>query len=87
MSYRCANAFIFADRVYPGGFQVEDGDPILMSHSQFFVKVDVPPAARTEVAAAAPGDARGKFSPVDSKSAGKGPAKKVADVTSLEGSI
>lgn len=68
MSYRCTNAFIFANQVFPGGLQVDDNHPILKTHSANFAKVDEPPSAKTETASAAPGEVRSV--------AKKAPAKK-----------
>lgn len=71
MSYRCIDGFVTPDQVYPGGLQVADDHPILKTHSAHFAKVDEPPAARTETASAAPGEARATTAP-----AKKAPAKK-----------
>lgn len=57
MSYRCTGAFLFADRVYSGGQQVEDDDPILRTHAEYFTKVDELTRA-AETASAAPGEVR-----------------------------
>lgn len=57
MSHRCINAFQYGSLCYPGGFLVEDGDPILASHSAHFAKVDEPLAA-VETASAAPSTPR-----------------------------
>lgn len=73
MSYRCTDAFIFADQVFPGGTLVDDNHPILKTHSANFAKVDEPPAAKTETASAAPGQARAVNAP-----AKKAPTKKAA---------
>lgn len=62
MSYRCINAFEFANTIYPGGFQVSDGHPILATHLAHFAKVDEP-AAPTETASAAPGEFREVIEP------------------------
>ena len=54
MSFRCTNAFIFADQVFPGGVEVDDDHPILKTHAANFARVGEPPRA-TETASAAPG--------------------------------
>lgn len=57
MSYRCTNAFAYGDRVFPGGVEVADDDPILETHAANFSQVaDLRPA--TETATAAPGSVR-----------------------------
>lgn len=58
MSYRCINAFAFGDKIYPGGLQVDDTDPILVSHVAHFARVGEAPASSTEVASAAPEEKR-----------------------------
>lgn len=59
MSYRCINAFDYANRIYPGGAQIEDDDPILATHAAHFAKVvTVPSFAATETASASPGEVR-----------------------------
>lgn len=62
MSYRCINAFMYADRVYPGGIQVSDGDPILKTHAAHFARVEVA-APFTETATATPGETRTTVAP------------------------
>ena len=57
MTYRCTNAFIFADQVFPGGVEVDDDHPILKTHAANFARVGEPPRA-TETASAAPGAPR-----------------------------
>ena len=54
MTYRCINAFIFADQVFPGGMKVDDDHPILKTHAANFARVDEPPVA-VETASASPG--------------------------------
>jgi len=57
VSYRCNNAFVFGGRVFPGGIQVEDDDPILETHGANFAHVtDLRPG--TETATSAPGAPR-----------------------------
>lgn len=72
MSFRCINAFVYQDAVYPNGLQVEDGADILKSHADHFAEVDesLPPRA-VEQAEAAPGGMR-------ATSKKKAPAKKAA---------
>lgn len=51
MQYRCTGGFTTADRVIAGGQLVDDADPIIKSHGQFFAPItepDVP--AKTETA-------------------------------------
>lgn len=40
MSHRCINAFLYDNRIYPGGLQVEDDNPILETHAAHFAKVE-----------------------------------------------
>ncbi|HQE16656.1 MAG TPA: hypothetical protein PLD01_16515 [Mycobacterium sp.] len=70
MSYRCIDAFIYADQVFSGGQQVDDDHPILRTHRANFAKVNEAGPSVTETASAAPGEVR---IPVK-----KVPAKKVA---------
>lgn len=56
MSYRCSNAFAYGPHVYAGGCEVQDDDPILHTHADYFVRVGEPPAVRTETASAAPAE-------------------------------
>lgn len=71
MSFRCINAFVFNDVVYPNGFQAEDNDPILKTHSEHFAEVEQGLANRAvEQAEATPGGLRA--------SSKKQPAKKAA---------
>lgn len=73
MSFRCINAFVFGDVVYPNGFQAEDNDPILKTHGDHFAEVDQSVANRmVEQAEATPGGLRAKTP------AKKAPAKKAA---------
>lgn len=62
MKYRCNNAFFYGERLVAGGVEVDAEDPILRTHREHFVAVDgpapEPPAARTEVATAAPDEMR-----------------------------
>lgn len=70
MSYRCIDAFLFGDDVYPNGLEVADDAAILETHRGHFAKVDEPHQARAvEQASATPGGLR-------SKTAHKSPAKK-----------
>lgn len=55
-TFRCINAFNFGDRMYPGGFQVEEGDPILKTHGDHFARVESP--VTVEATTAAPGERR-----------------------------
>lgn len=57
MSHRCTNAFEYASRIYPGGCQVADDDPILKTHAANFVRVETVPAF-TETATVVPGEQR-----------------------------
>lgn len=57
MSFRCTNAFLFADKLYPGGVLIADDDPILQTHAGHFAEVTYP-AAGVETATAAPGEKR-----------------------------
>lgn len=64
MTYRCTNAFEYANRIYPGGVQIEDDDPILASHSGHFAKVQTAPSfVAAETASAAPGEVRAVTEP------------------------
>lgn len=54
MSHRCINAFDYNNRVFPGGYQIEDNDPILDTHAAHFVRVGEVPSVGTETASAAP---------------------------------
>lgn len=63
MSYRCTNAFIFADRVFPGGMEVDDDHPILKTHAANFARVGEHVSA-VEAASATPGVPRLVPSPV-----------------------
>lgn len=65
MSYRCTNAFIFADQVFPGGMEVDDNHPILKTHAASFVRVGEP-ARATETASAPPGVPRAVPTPPES---------------------
>lgn len=59
MSFRCVNAFWFDGKIYPGGKEVGDSDPILQTHRECFVRVNdghVPGAS--EVATSRPGESR-----------------------------
>lgn len=59
MSFRCIDAFVFDDRVYPNGVQVADNDPILKTHSGHFAEVDESaPFRAVEQAVAEPGGLR-----------------------------
>lgn len=59
MAHRCVNAFVFGEKVYPGGLLVEDSDPILGSHGSHFAKVnDTGPGVRSETATAGPSEVR-----------------------------
>jgi hypothetical protein len=69
-TFRCINAFNFGDRMYPGGFQVEEGDPILQTHGDHFARVESPVVV--EATTAAPGERRDLTPPR------KAPAKKAA---------
>lgn len=57
MSYRCISAFEFANRIYSGGAQVGDDDPILKTHGVYFARVEEV-VAPTETATAVPGEKR-----------------------------
>lgn len=57
MSFRCSNAFAYGPHVYAGGCEVQDDDPILTTHGDYFVRVGEPPV-HTETASAAPGEVR-----------------------------
>lgn len=73
MSHRCIDAFVFDDRVYPNGIQVDDSDPILKTHAGHFAEVDESgPARAVEQAVAEPGDLR---SAPKKAAAKKAPAK------------
>lgn len=72
MSHRCIDAFVFDDRVYPNGIQVDDSDPILKTHAGHFAEVDESgPARAVEQAVAEPGGLRS----APKKAAKKAPAK------------
>lgn len=60
MRYRCINAFWVGEKVYPGGVEVVEGDPILETHRAHFTATEsAPPAAvRIEQATAAPQELR-----------------------------
>lgn len=75
MSFRCTNAFVFEDRVYPGGSQVGDDDPILKSHGDNFAKVDESAIRATETTTAVPAEQR-IVEPVGAVEPKKAPAKK-----------
>lgn len=73
MSHRCIDAFVFDDRVYPNGIQVDDSDPILKTHAGHFAEVDESgPARAVEQAVAEPGGLR---SAPKKAAAKKAPAK------------
>lgn len=73
MTFRCINAFVFDDVVYPNGFQAEDNDPILKTHGTHFAQVEQGmPNRAVEQAEATPGGLRAKTP------AKKAPAKKAA---------
>lgn len=55
--YRCINPFAAGDRIYAGGTEVEDKDPILKSHGDHFAKV-TGSATVFEATTAAPGEQR-----------------------------
>lgn len=74
-TYRCINAFAFGDRMYPGGSQVEEGDPILASHGAHFARVAS--QAVVEATTAEPG-ARRDLTPPKTAVTKKAPAKKIA---------
>lgn len=57
MSFRCSNAFAYGPHVYGGGCEVQDDDPILTTHADYFVRVGESPA-HTETASAAPAELR-----------------------------
>lgn len=60
MSYRCVSAFEFDNSMYPYGARVDDGDPILATHRDYFAQVGEPVAAvdAAETATAGPGEVR-----------------------------
>lgn len=71
MSHRCIDAFVFDERVYPNGIQVDDSDPILKTHAGHFAEVDESGVSRAvEQAVAEPGGLR--------SAPKKAPAKKAA---------
>lgn len=73
MSHRCIDAFVFDDRVYPNGIQVDDSDPILKTHAGHFAEVDESgPTRAVEQAVAEPGGLR---SAPKKAAAKKAPAK------------
>lgn len=58
-TYRCIDAFAFRDHIYPGGIVVDEGDPILTTHTAHFARVNQPAAsAASETASAAPSEHR-----------------------------
>jgi hypothetical protein len=79
VSHRCINAFEYANRIYPGGCEVADDDPILSSHREHFAKVDpVPSFVATETASATPGEKRAVEPEPKKAPPPKAPAKKAA---------
>ncbi len=77
MSYRCISAFEFANRIYSGGAQVSDDDPILKTHGVYFAQVTETPVVATEIATAGPGEKRDVPHKVPAKKApGRPPAYK-----------
>lgn len=81
--YRCTNAFAFEDRIYAGGTEVEDGDPILGSHGGHFARVQDRPAV-FETATAEPGEQRDLTPPrktAAKKAAPKHPPAKPTDTS------
>lgn len=64
MSFRCINAFMFADNVYPNGLEVADDAAILRTHAGHFAQVDQPTLTRSvEQAVAEPGGMRAVSKP------------------------
>ncbi|WP_099024324.1 hypothetical protein [Mycolicibacterium palauense] len=57
MSHRCTNAFLYDGKVYAGGRQVADDDPILLTHSNHFAKVQ-DQRGGNETASQNPGEVR-----------------------------
>jgi hypothetical protein len=73
VSYRCTNAFWFNNKIYSGGAQVADNDPILKSHGDSFTKVREEVAAKaTETATSAPGEQRTHVHVADEPKRGRG---------------
>jgi hypothetical protein len=69
VSFRCINAFMFGDNVYPNGYEAADDDPILRTHGDHFAEVDHSTLSRAvEQAVAEPGGMR-------AVSKGKAPVK------------
>jgi len=60
VSYRCVSAFEFDNRMYPYGARVDDGDPILATHLDYFAQVgqSVGAVDVVETATAGPGEMR-----------------------------
>ncbi|WP_187589110.1 hypothetical protein [Gordonia sp. OPL2] len=50
MPFRCINAFQYGEALYAGGQLVDDGDPILDTHSAHFARVAIPVAPGIETA-------------------------------------
>lgn len=83
MSYRCVNAFVFADKMYANGCVIADDDAILRTHTDHFARVDetVAAAAAVEQAVAEPGGLRSVTPP---KKKLPPPAKRAVQVSGTD---
>lgn len=75
MSFRCINAFVFGEKVFPNGYEAGDDDPILKSHRDHFAEVQAGSVGLAiEQATATPGGLRAtpakKATPKAAKPAG-----------------